>query len=601
MIPSFDSFGPSLDALAAYLGLSPSQMLGPNLESLNTTVQNIGTAENDLEEGDLDFQDLLANMETVETPVYAQESFTKTDFDFNKINAQISNSEKEDEEIPLEQLLMMTNQIMNQVVEHTDYSQTANLNKESMMIDSAGMAAVNVLEIDPESYDIYADFELSITQTLINAATGEINGSNTASQASVTSQAINAANQLENKTETEAINYDSEPTKITVESKPAKTPELNLGQKLDIISKEAPATIKIDIKELNIKPAKALEIAVQVLEESKEQLNAASEKLSADIVKLDINRGDSIDKILANSDKIELIDKAVKNLEQNLDKLNNDLQVFKNQNQQIQSAKELEPEQKFLIETKIQNYVEQLKAPERLTNKNNASEINANLDAIDLDAKSIVVKDYSQNNSSDSNKPKDRSLSNMEQILLDLYEEEEAMDSNQEFKTFIEQINHKDLGNHIHSKLTIIKQPVAIERFAETVNDIVQKQAPSTKQELRLSLNPEHLGQVELDIVKNGNKIEINIEVTNLDAYEEVKEMVKDIESSLRHKDFEASVRVSVNDTNNTENNRDHQKQESATEEEQKRRNQNNAQNFFRSKNSTIDFISTLEERLWME
>lgn len=117
-----------------------------------------------------------------------------------------------------------------------------------------------------------------------------------------------------------------------------------------------------------------------------------------------------------------------------------------------------------------------------------------------------------------------------------------------------------------NSPVKITKLPDFVSK--ETIN------APSgIKQELKLMLNPENLGKVDMTITKDGNNVSIKLVVAKDQAMEQLQTRVADIKAMLKEKGFDAKIELSKfeNSSGNAPNQEQDQSHNEASDEQKKR------------------------------
>jgi hypothetical protein len=145
----------------------------------------------------------------------------------------------------------------------------------------------------------------------------------------------------------------------------------------------------------------------------------------------------------------------------------------------------------------------------------------------------------------------------------------------------------------INIRSLVIKQSIPMERLT---NFVVEKaiQAPQgVKQDIKLLLNPENLGEVELSISKNGNKIDIKMVFVNEKSMNQVENKMNELNMVLKSRGFEAKIELSHANTDNSNNTRDQQNANS--------NNQNFNQAKEEQKNKYLERPSWLDEKISIE
>jgi flagellar hook-length control protein FliK len=139
----------------------------------------------------------------------------------------------------------------------------------------------------------------------------------------------------------------------------------------------------------------------------------------------------------------------------------------------------------------------------------------------------------------------------------------------------------------------VIKQSIPMERLTNFVAEKATQTPQGVKQDIKLLLNPENLGEVELSISKNGNKLDIKLVFANEKSLNQVEHKMNELNILLKSRGFEAKIELSHTNTNNSNNTSDQQNANSS--------NQNFNQAKEEQKNKYLDRPSWLDEKISIE
>jgi flagellar hook-length control protein FliK len=378
------------------------------------------------------------------------------------------------------------------------------------------------------------------------------------------------------------------------------------------------------------------------------------ENLTKEIVNLDLNTEEGVTEILELSNSIE----KLQNLEKSINTIKVNLQSLIQTEAANIEDKEFKPELEILLESKIEAKLKELKTTGtpitlQVPEINEAETIKPNTEInIETTLKETVLKKMSTDTKPLENietNDKTNALkkvldevkasikqetavkdtaSNLEnykvKVLKDVELKTETTKIQDYTKAEVEIIELQETSSSDSSgsqnfsndnfetlfpkeiKVTDIKvksltAPVSLKQIPDLVGKEVQDLKPNTKQEVKMILNPENLGKLQLTLTRDDNQIHISMVVRTDEAANKLEQKIQDIKIILKERGFEANIEVSKSDTNNSnqaQNNQSHSRQENETSKEQKEKYLNQVPAWINKDTKKLDFSEALNRIL---
>lgn len=366
----------------------------------------------------------------------------------------------------------------------------------------------------------------------------------------------------------------------------------NIEKAIDDIKTELKALVNIEansIKEKEIKPE--LELLLESKIDTKlNQLKQVDTALSKEI-KLELKtevKGtatESLEEAIKPEVKIEKIDleKASIQLEQKI--------VLK------QAPKEAQVTVEEAESSDIKKVLDEVKAS--LKQERAAKELNTKKPETNTNNFNVKVL---QETEVKTNTNKDLNYTKAQVEVLELKEtsssdtQQESDFSNDNFETLF----HKEIKVS-NIKIKSLTKPVAIKQMPEVVAKEVQDVKPGAKQEVKMILDPDNLGRMQLSLTREDNQIHISMIVRTDEAQTKLEQKINDIKAVLKEKGFEANIEVTKSDTNNSnlsQQNQGNTSQGNEAKEEQKEKYLNQVPQWISKDAEKLDFTEALNRAL---
>ncbi len=335
------------------------------------------------------------------------------------------------------------------------------------------------------------------------------------------------------------------------------------------------------------------------------KVNTQIETLTKEIVNLDLNTDEGITEILKISNNIE----TLQNVEKAIEQIKTNLKDLIDIETSSIRGKEIKPEIELLIESKIEAQIT-LEEPE-------SESIRKVLDTMKASLKQErAIRDISLNKPEtnnfnvkivkdteikiETNKTLDYTKAEVE--ILEVTEgsspeAEQGQDfSSDNFETlFPREIKVSNI------KIKSLSQPIALKNIPEVIAKEVLEVKASAKQEIKMMLDPENLGRMQLSITREDNQIHISMIVRTDEAQTKLEQKINDIKLVLKEKGFEANIEVNKSDTSNSnqsQQNQGHARQGNEAKEEQKEKYLNQVPQWISSDIEELDFTEALNRAL---
>lgn len=389
------------------------------------------------------------------------------------------------------------------------------------------------------------------------------------------------------------------------------------------------------------------------------KLNSEIETLTKEIVGLDLNTDEGIAEILEISNNIEAlqnVEKAVSDIKEELKAL---LQIDSSINTQSQE-KTIKPEVELLVETKIDTKLNELKQanleqvaeiqlevkPEiKLENPEIKADTKVDLKAetqINLNEAEITLEEPEKENikkvldavkaslkqekaSKDTSLKKPQANSNFDVKVLQEAELRSQNSKRIDFtKAQVEIIEQTDTGASdskqesdfssdnfetlfpkeikvSNVKIKSLSKPISIKQLPEIITKETENVKPGAKQEVKMILDPENLGKMQMSITREDNQIHISMIVRTDEAQTKLEQKINDIKVALKDKGFEANIEVNKSDANNsnqTGQNQGQTKDGNEAKEEQREKYLNQVPQWISGDVEKLDFTEALNRAL---
>lgn len=299
------------------------------------------------------------------------------------------------------------------------------------------------------------------------------------------------------------------------------------------------------------------------------------DSLTKEIIDIDLQTEEGVASILEVSNEIEtlsqlqeaidLIQAQLKQAEvqqaqnenSNDDQSNKDLGLKQVQHEEINLNKDPKTQDstltKILDDLKSQLRSEDSKKQD-LTDPNKQSKANTATDTFDVkifkgtEARAETLKNFNFNKAD---------IQILEAKNTDASESQQGSDfANDNFETlFPKEIKVTNL------KVRSLSKPIAIKQIPEFISKEIPSMKTNSKQEIKMVLNPENLGKMQLNISKEGNQIHISMIVRTDEAATKLEQKINDIQVILKEKGFESNIEVNKSSTENSNQSQTNQEQ----------------------------------------
>jgi len=340
-------------------------------------------------------------------------------------------------------------------------------------------------------------------------------------------------------------------------------PFSDLRQELQALTAKAPEAVEAPV-----------ELKIEVLTEMTEALTDEVDNLTKSIANIDLSTDSGVEKILDLSNQIEDLSDINNALKAQLDKLKQGL------SSDASTELQLDPEARTLIDSRLEKFIESYKelkasSSEVIDTKTEAqiqketdyrTSINQNLGFKDR----IEVLEFTHTQEKlDLAKEAKVSANEGANLLADIKSSGKfsgsgagtnsgsGQSSQQDIIQGLQQAN--GLSRTMNSRSEMVGKPIQMERLP---NFIAEKatQAPSgVKQELKIVLSPGDMGDIELNISKEGNKLDIKLMFSNEDAMKRVEHKMTELRVLLKSRGFESKIELSQTNTNTSANTKNQQ------------------------------------------
>jgi flagellar hook-length control protein FliK len=150
-------------------------------------------------------------------------------------------------------------------------------------------------------------------------------------------------------------------------------------------------------------------------------------------------------------------------------------------------------------------------------------------------------------------------------------------------------------------KIKSLTTPVAIKQLPEVVTKEALDVKPGAKQEVKMILDPDNLGKMQLSLTREDNQIHISMVVRTDEAQTKLEQKINDIKAVLKEKGFEANIEVTKSDTNNSNQSQQNQgntSQGNEAKQEQKEKYLNQVPQWISKDAEKLDFTEALNRAL---
>ncbi len=332
------------------------------------------------------------------------------------------------------------------------------------------------------------------------------------------------------------------------------------------------------------------------------QVNSEIETLTKKIVSLDLSTQDGVKDIINLSNQVE----KLQNLEANIKEFTEKLEAI-----ELEDQDSLKPEIKSLIENKVQTKIEEIKNLDlqeikaKIDTSKETKDIKAILDEIKANLKQTESQKSTEFHvkvlkeaefKPESNRKMDFSTADIE--ILEIEEtqtekQEKGFDfTNDNFETlFPKEIKASDV------KIKTLSKPVAIKQLPELIQKETGNMKANSRQEVKMILDPENLGRLQLNITKEDNQIHISMLVRTDEAATKLEQKINDIRTALKDKGFEANIEVNKSDADNSSQSQQSGKNESnEARDEQKEKYLNQIPEWISEDIKNLSFEEALEQ-----
>ena len=353
------------------------------------------------------------------------------------------------------------------------------------------------------------------------------------------------------------------------------------------------------------------------LESLESQVNTEIENLTKEIANLDLNTEEGISAILELSNAIEELQK----LQEGIEGLQAGLPVESGL-EEIDS--ELQARLEKLLATKITTKLDEVKVnankPETMATDINQESLDKALDEVKA---SIKQAEALKNNVKDTNTTK--ATQNPNEFTAKVVKEVDVKtETKVDFKSIkaegeileVENVSNEEGSKDFNFrndnfetlfpkkikasniKVKTLAKPVSVNKLPDLISKEAKTLRPNAKQEIRMVLNPENLGKLQLNMSKEDNQIHISLVVRTDEAAAKLEQKVNDIRLALKEQGFEAQIEVNKSDTNNSSESQqnNNQAQDNETSQEQKEKLANQIPEWINQDVEPINFEEALEE-----
>ena len=454
------------------------------------------------------------------------------------------------------------------------------------------------------------------------------------------------------------VKSDKNSDKVDQEKSEIKDDEDEIEKTLDmifgVVDPKQKELNKIENKNIDLSPAiEALKTRTEAQELDPElldfffatidqKLNGEIESLTKEIANLDLGTEEGVGEILQLSNQLELtrelqeriealgagllepVNEAAKttetqglsleleaHLEEKIDLKLSELKAQIDPNSQSQAAKEAQTAQLdeslnlnsstekdlFIEEGDIKRLLDKIKdsigaEKAKAENPNKANQaLNNNFDA-------KIIKDVELK--SESGKSLDYTQAEVEILGIEETSTSDAEQNTDFTNESFETLFPKGEVKVSNLKVKSLSKPVALKQLPEVIGKEIKDIKPNTKQELRMVLNPESLGKMQMSLSREDNQIHISMVVRTDEAATKLEQKISDIKLALKDKGFEANIEVTKSDADNSNQSQFNQnhKQENETKQEQKEKYLNQAPEWLKYNGEGQSFNDTLNQTL---
>lgn len=339
-------------------------------------------------------------------------------------------------------------------------------------------------------------------------------------------------------------------------------PFTNLGQEV----KNLAEMNKVENTEVPV------ELKLQVLTEMTEDLTTKIEDLTKSIANIDLKTESGVEEILELSNQIEELSDINEALKAQIEELTASTET----SPESKGAK-LGPEVKTLIDSRLDKFIEshkELKAsttePEAQNKTSEAqvqketefrAKVNQNLGFKDR----IEVLEFTHTQEElDLAKEAKASANESVNLLADIKASAKFSGSGagsnpgsgQNAQQNIIQGLQQATGasRAMGARAEVVGKPVQMERLPNFIAEKATQVPSGVKQELKVLINPDKMGEVEISISKEGNKLDIKLMFSNEDAMKRVEHKLTELRVLLKSRGFESKVELSQTNTDSSAN-----------------------------------------------
>lgn len=341
-------------------------------------------------------------------------------------------------------------------------------------------------------------------------------------------------------------------------------------------------------------------LKLEVLSEIKTNLEDKLEALTLKVAQIDLKNEFSVDEILKLSNRIEELSRINDQVKNELAKISSE-DVLSHKSEDVLSHKQdnklddlSTQERAILIDSRLEKFIAKYQAlranQESKKSVDNLVQELKKTDEIsgeqDLQADSEQIKELMNTN-------KQLNFRDRIEILETSVESEDSLDLSQEAKVslnensglFINKGGPSNMsgsghqgsqGNSSQSQVIqalqqagvnsskamsvrtqVIKQSIPMEKLTNFVAEKATQAPQGVKQDIKLLLNPENLGEVELSISKQGNKLDIKLIFANEKSMNQVEHKMNELSILLKSRGFEAKIELGHTNAENSSNTND--------------------------------------------
>lgn len=325
-----------------------------------------------------------------------------------------------------------------------------------------------------------------------------------------------------------------------------------------------------------------LDTKLNILSKMTNELNKDIEDMTKSIAQIDLNTGSGVDEILELSNEIEKLSEIKEAINFQIQELEIQIQE---QKQTINEHKGLSEEAKTLIESRLGRFIKAYKQLDKeieFTDKSIAqvkteteaklvkekeisyrSQINQSLEFKDrieiLETKTIYNEDLEKEAKISANENTNLFIGT--KFSSKLGQDADSNNNSKNSQQDIVQAIQQNLGvsKATATRSQIIKQAIPMEKLPSFVTEKAQQLPNGVKQDLKLFLNPENMGSIELSVSKEGNALDIKMSFSSEDAMKRVESKLNELRTLLRSRGFETKIELSQTSTDNSSNNAAHE------------------------------------------